>query len=147
MQPGLCFGGGARGNDSSQWTTAFIDTLTGQATTIPGADGRSLMYTQYISKCTRMLTEYQQKHGTPKLPAKHEEDPLCAICRKHPNDMDEYVWAGIEHGCTPVVYLKQEEQTLNRCINAFWCTQCYVDLNMPPGKPTAVAPYPMVSEA
>ena len=147
MQSGLCLVGGERGNDSSQWTTAFIDALTGQVTSVPGAGGRSIMYTQHLSKCERMLAQYQQEHGTPELPAKHEEDPLCAVCRKHPNDINEYVWAGIEHGSTPVVYVKQEEQTLNRCINAFWCTQCYVELGLPSGKPTVLAPYPMVSEA
>lgn len=62
------------------------------------------------------------------------EDPRCARCHKTPEEIFEYVSMGKIEGLTATEFVLQEEGTLNRTNNRFWCTECYIALGQPTGK-------------
>ncbi len=57
----------------------------------------------------------------------------CKVCRKAPEDIEEYVEAAIENECTPEEYVRQEEGTYNPHTKEFYCTDCYINIGMPLG--------------
>ena len=57
----------------------------------------------------------------------------CAVCKKMPHELDEYVIPAKERGIAPEAYVKVEEGTYNNVSGAFYCTDCYIDIGMPNG--------------
>ncbi len=59
----------------------------------------------------------------------------CAVCKKRPHGIAEYVEASIGHLLDSVDdYITQEEGTFNPSNNLFTCTDCYVKIGMPSGR-------------
>lgn len=58
----------------------------------------------------------------------------CAVCKKMPHEIDEYVKAVRGTTRTPVQYVTSQEGTYNRDSGRFYCTGCYVAIGMPSGK-------------
>jgi len=60
-------------------------------------------------------------------------DLRCAVCRKRPSELSEYVIAAKEHNLelTPEDYVLLEEMTLDPQTGLFLCTQDYVKLGAP----------------
>jgi hypothetical protein len=67
------------------------------------------------------------------------ESPTCAVCRKHPKDIEEYVEAASawndefddDDELSPDEYCRAEEGTYNEDNNLFVCTACYIRIGMP----------------
>lgn len=57
----------------------------------------------------------------------------CAICKKMPHELSEYVELAEENGTTPAEEATQDG-TYNRNSGAFYCTGCYIAIGMPNGK-------------
>lgn len=55
----------------------------------------------------------------------------CVGCDRAPEDIPEYVAAGLAEGMTPADYVYEEEGTLNTRTGLFTCTECYVKIGMP----------------
>ena len=59
------------------------------------------------------------------------ERPICAGCRKHPDELDEYIEPASEENMTPDEYVREEEGTYNPENGRFLCTECYIAAGMP----------------
>ena len=57
--------------------------------------------------------------------------PFCPACKKHPDELAEYVDAAADAGMTPDEYVISEEGTYNAENGHFLCTPCYFDRGMP----------------
>lgn len=66
--------------------------------------------------------------------------PVCTGCNKTPNQIDEYVDAGMEEFMTPNQYVREEEGTYNKTNGHFLCTSCYIDAGCPSSNTGWVAP-------
>lgn len=55
----------------------------------------------------------------------------CAVCRKEPHEIEEYIEQGKEEGMTPRQFVLEEEGTLNHILKLFACTVCYIKIGMP----------------
>ena len=60
-------------------------------------------------------------------------DMRCAVCKRTPDDLSEYIFAANEENITPAEYVEREEGTFNRKTGAFYCTSCYIKIGMPLG--------------
>lgn len=56
---------------------------------------------------------------------------ICIGCKKHPNELEEYIFAAKANDMTPDDFVRQEEGTLNRTNGHFACTPCYAKMGMP----------------
>ena len=62
--------------------------------------------------------------------------PVCVGCGRRPDQIPEYVQAAQDPECiyrTAETYVIGEEGTLNMDNGHFWCTECYIDHDMPLG--------------
>jgi hypothetical protein len=66
--------------------------------------------------------------------------PICIGCKKHPEQIEEYVEVAAEEEMTPDAYVASEEGTYNRDTGHFLCTDCYVAAGMPSSPGGWVAP-------
>lgn len=57
--------------------------------------------------------------------------PICARCRKAPNELPEYTEPAAEEGITADQYVREEEGTFNSDNGHFLCTPCYAAIGMP----------------
>jgi hypothetical protein len=57
--------------------------------------------------------------------------PVCARCRKTPDELDEYIVAAADYKITPDLYVKGFEGTYNRKNGLFLCTPCYLMVGAP----------------
>lgn len=57
----------------------------------------------------------------------------CKICGKEPKNLEEYVEAAKELGVSPEYYVRTEEGTFNPETEMFYCTACYIFIDMPLG--------------
>jgi len=60
----------------------------------------------------------------------------CAVCRKTPDELEEYVEAAKEDSDryeNSEEYVRNEEGTFNPRNNLFICTLCYIAIGMPSG--------------
>lgn len=56
----------------------------------------------------------------------------CIGCRKHPDEIDEYIDAAAEEDMSPVEYVLEEEGTYDKFEKErFYCTSCYIKAGMP----------------
>ena len=56
----------------------------------------------------------------------------CIVCKKSPNEIDEYIDYGKRENMTPTEFVKSEEGTFNRFLkNKFYCTSCYIKAGQP----------------
>jgi len=58
---------------------------------------------------------------------------ICKQCGKKPDEIQEYIDAAVQEGCTPDEYVFMQEGTLNRQTGLFYCTKCYIQIGMPLG--------------
>ena len=72
------------------------------------------------------------------MPIKDTTAPvICAVCRKTPEQLPEYVQAAAEDhapdepALTPTEYVIEEEGTYNPIERAFYCTDCYIKIGQP----------------
>jgi hypothetical protein len=59
---------------------------------------------------------------------------ICARCKRHPEEIEEYLIAAKEEETTPTKYIKTGEGTYDDATGLFWCTDCYCILGCPTGK-------------
>lgn len=57
--------------------------------------------------------------------------PFCTGCKKHADEIEEYIEIAKEESMTPDDYVRKEEGTYNRANGHFLCTKCYVKAGMP----------------
>lgn len=72
--------------------------------------------------------------------SKDAPGPICTGCRKHPDQLSEYVSAAADAGISPDDYVRREEGTYNRENGHFLCTNCYIKAGMPSSPRGWVAP-------
>ena len=108
----------------------FVTRLGPDGPVLRGLDGRKQMYLRHLIK-SRQIAQFNEIAVPPE---KEDGDPRCYECGAHPNDLEEYRVSGHQHGLSPVGYVQQEEATMN-ADGRFWCTLCYVKLDLPAGKP------------
>lgn len=60
--------------------------------------------------------------------------PRCRGCGRRPEQIPEYTSAADEEEITAEEYVTREEGTFNPGTGRFWCTECYIEAGMPPGK-------------
>jgi len=58
-------------------------------------------------------------------------EPMCSGCGKKPNQLQEYIDAGLQNRCTPDYYVVTDEGTYNRENGHFLCTECYLKAGCP----------------
>lgn len=57
----------------------------------------------------------------------------CKICKRKPEEIEEYTHAAEAENMTPEEYVKTEEGTYNSRTGLFYCTECYIKIGMPLG--------------
>jgi hypothetical protein len=57
----------------------------------------------------------------------------CAVCKKKPGEIAEYVNAAKDEGISPEDFVRLEEGTYNKKNGLFYCTSCYVAIGSPMG--------------
>lgn len=57
----------------------------------------------------------------------------CKVCKRHPEEIAEYVSMAKLENTTPEEYVIQEEGTYNHETGEFFCTDCYIKLGCPNG--------------
>ena len=57
----------------------------------------------------------------------------CKVCKRTPEEIGEYVSEAEVRNLTADQFVEQEEGTLNRDTNRFYCTGCYIKIGMPLG--------------
>lgn len=69
-------------------------------------------------------------------------EPRCARCHRTPGEIPEYIMMAKEENILdwegkpdPVGFVYREEGTYNTANGRFWCTECYIALGQPLGKP------------
>lgn len=68
-------------------------------------------------------------------PAEMRPDrPLCAGCKKRPDELFEYVSMAQEVGMSAEQYVVAEEGTLDQATGLFLCTPCYIRHGQPAGR-------------
>lgn len=56
----------------------------------------------------------------------------CAVCRKRPEEIEEYVEAAeVYEKMSPDKFVEEEEGTLDLKSMLFTCTDCYIKIGMP----------------
>lgn len=74
------------------------------------------------------------------------ESPVCGICGFPPSQIAEYLDAARDWEMTPDAYVRRHEGTYHSNTNAFFCTDCYVQIGMPlvlrPGVPVPRGVHP-----
>lgn len=62
--------------------------------------------------------------------------PVCIGCKKHPDQIPEYLAIAAEEGMTPDSFVRSEEGTYNPENGHFMCTDCYCNAGCPrlPGR-------------
>lgn len=58
----------------------------------------------------------------------------CKICKRRPNEIDEYLKLANMYCITPEKFIIDEEGTYNPKTKLFYCTDCYIKIGMPSGK-------------
>ena len=58
----------------------------------------------------------------------------CKLCKREPNQINEYVECSKLLSITPEEYIEKEEGTFNKETQEFYCTECYIMMGMPEGK-------------
>jgi len=56
---------------------------------------------------------------------------ICFSCGKSPEEIGEYITAGLENDLDPKDYVRFEEATYNPVTDHFCCTDCYIQIGMP----------------
>jgi len=59
--------------------------------------------------------------------------PICIICKRTPDEIEEYVGLAEEQDCAPEDVVVDEEGTYNPENGHFYCTECYTEIGMPLG--------------
>jgi hypothetical protein len=60
--------------------------------------------------------------------------PVCAVCKKDPDILPEYVDCAAEDGFQDVhAWVRLNEGTYNQSNGHFYCTDCYLELGCPNG--------------
>jgi len=60
--------------------------------------------------------------------------PLCKICKRTPDEIQEYIDVGKEDNMSPDDFVISGEGTYNSDTGFFYCTECYCKIGMPLGK-------------
>lgn len=60
-------------------------------------------------------------------------DVRCAVCKRRPEEIAEYVDMAKAERTTPRAFVLAEEGTYNPKDGAFACTDCYIKIGMPVG--------------
>ena len=55
----------------------------------------------------------------------------CAVCRKTPDELEEYQDQAKAEEMTPDEFVRENEGTFNPRVQLFCCTTCYIDIGMP----------------
>ncbi len=66
--------------------------------------------------------------------------PICINCKKHPDELEEYIESAKENETTPDEFVRTEEGTYNPDNGHFVCTDCYIKIGMPSSSFGWVAP-------